>query len=63
VLELKPGCTVAEEEIITLCKSRLGGVKSPKSVEVWPQLPRSPVGKILKREIRDRYWAGRERMV
>ncbi|MBX6370254.1 MAG: AMP-binding protein [Rhodospirillales bacterium] len=63
VLELKPGCAVAEEEIIALCKSRLGGVKSPKSVEIWPHLPRSPVGKILKRDIRDRYWAGRERMV
>jgi acyl-CoA synthetase (AMP-forming)/AMP-acid ligase II len=38
-------------------------MKAPKSIEVWPQLPRSTVGKVLKREIRERYWAGQSRRV
>jgi acyl-CoA synthetase (AMP-forming)/AMP-acid ligase II len=61
VVEPKPGQAVAPEEIIRLCRERLGGVKTPKTVEIWDTLPRSPVGKVLKREIRERYWtdAGR----
>ena len=33
-------------------KRRLGSVKAPKQVEIWPDLPRSTVGKVLKTEIR-----------
>ncbi|MGV0758752.1 AMP-binding protein [Tistrella mobilis] len=44
-------------------RAELGGVKTPKHVEIWPELPRSPVGKVLKRKIRDRYWQGRERQI
>ncbi|MGH3398486.1 MAG: hypothetical protein ACRDPO_27740 [Streptosporangiaceae bacterium] len=33
-------------------KQRLGSVKAPKQVEIWPDLPRSAVGKVLKTEIR-----------
>jgi acyl-coenzyme A synthetase/AMP-(fatty) acid ligase len=39
---------------LTLVKDRLGGVKTPKQIEVWPDLPRSKVGKILKSEVRSR---------
>jgi fatty-acyl-CoA synthase len=35
-------------------KERLGSVKSPKQVEVWADLPRSKVGKVLKSEVRSR---------
>ncbi|MGH8429545.1 MAG: AMP-binding protein, partial [Solimonas sp.] len=41
----------------------LGGVKTPKTVEIWPSLPRSPVGKVLKRAVRDRFWQHRDRQV
>ena len=61
VLELRPGAAVEEAEIIALCKSELGGMKSPKSVEIWPELPKSPVGKILKRKVRERFWKGKSR--
>ncbi len=44
-------------------KDRLGGVKAPKSVDFIDDLPRSPVGKVLKTELRKRYWEGRERGV
>lgn len=63
VIELKPGAQATEAEIIALCRSALGGVKTPKSVEFREALPRSPVGKLLKRSIRDEYWAGRARAV
>ncbi|HEY0939839.1 MAG TPA: AMP-binding protein [Steroidobacter sp.] len=63
VLQLKPGRQVTAEEIIALCKERLGSVKAPKAVEVWPHLPRSVVGKVLKSEIRKRFWEGHWRQV
>lgn len=51
-----------EQEIIQYCKSKLGSVKSPKQVLFWDELPRSPVGKVLKKEIRKVFWeaAGRK---
>jgi acyl-CoA synthetase (AMP-forming)/AMP-acid ligase II len=63
VVELKAGMSVTAGEIIAHCRPRLGGVKTPKTVEIWSTLPRSPVGKVLKREIRDKYWAGRTRAI
>ncbi|UUC96744.1 class I adenylate-forming enzyme family protein [Comamonas sp. C11] len=52
VVQLKSGSKVTEEELIGLCRDKLGPVKSPKSVEFWDMLPKSTVGKVLKREIR-----------
>ena len=63
VVQLKTGTSVAPEELIAFCRSTLGGVKTPKKIEIWSILPRSPVGKILKRAIRDRFWEGRPRAV
>jgi acyl-CoA synthetase (AMP-forming)/AMP-acid ligase II len=59
VVELKPGRACGAEELIALCRQRLGSIRTPKRIDFWPELPRSPVGKVLKREIRDHYW-GRE---
>jgi acyl-CoA synthetase (AMP-forming)/AMP-acid ligase II len=63
VVELKPGAQVSADELITLCKERLGSVKAPKSVDFIPTLPRSPVGKVLKKELREPYWAHAARRV
>jgi acyl-CoA synthetase (AMP-forming)/AMP-acid ligase II len=63
VVELKPGRTVAAEDLIRLCKGRIGSVKAPKSVDFVGDLPRSPVGKVARRDVRDRYWKGQERKV
>jgi acyl-CoA synthetase (AMP-forming)/AMP-acid ligase II len=60
VVELKTGRQAAAEEIITFCRSRLSGVKTPKRVEFTPELPRSPVGKVLRRKVREPFWAGRD---
>jgi acyl-CoA synthetase (AMP-forming)/AMP-acid ligase II len=52
VVELKPGASATAEEIIEMCKKRFGSLKTPKQVEFWPTLPRSPVGKVLKKDVR-----------
>ena len=52
VLQLHAGRSVDEHEIQAFVKARIGSVKAPKRVEVWPDLPRSKVGKVLKKEIR-----------
>lgn len=44
--------SIDTDELIAFVKSRIGSVKAPKQVEVWPDLPRSKVGKVLKPEIR-----------
>lgn len=63
VIQLKPGMGATPEEITLLVKSRLGSVHTPKSVDFVASLPRSPNGKVLKREIRDRFWEGAQRRV
>jgi len=52
VLQPVPGRALDPDDIVAFVKSRIGSVKSPKQVEVWPDLPRSKVGKVLKAEIR-----------
>ena len=39
-------------ELMSFVKERIGSVKTPKQIEVWPDLPRSKVGKVLKAEIK-----------
>lgn len=63
IVQLVPRSTLTADEIIAACRPQLGGVKTPKSVELWPDLPRSTVGKVLRRAIRDRYWAKQGRMI
>jgi acyl-CoA synthetase (AMP-forming)/AMP-acid ligase II len=47
-------------EILEFCAGRLAGFKRPKAVEIWPDLPTSPVGKSLRREVRDRMLSARK---
>jgi long-chain acyl-CoA synthetase len=49
-----------EEELLAWCRGRLSHVKCPRSIDFVPELPRLPTGKLYKRLLRDRYWAGRE---
>jgi fatty-acyl-CoA synthase len=58
VLQLRPGRSVTADDVRAFVKERLGSVKAPKQVEVWPDLPRSKVGKVLKPEIKSRLSAG-----
>jgi len=52
VVQLREGYSVSGAELSAFVKSRIGSVKSPKQVEIFADLPRSKVGKVLKREIR-----------
>lgn len=63
LVQLKPQSEVPAEEIIAFCKSKLGSVKAPKTVDFCDEFPRNSNGKILKREIRQRYWQGQERLI
>ena len=63
VVELKPGAKAEAAELVALAREKLGGVKAPKSVDFVSTLPRSPVGKVLKKDLRATYWAGRERKI
>jgi long-chain acyl-CoA synthetase len=50
---LKPGEEASEEEIIAFCRERLAAYKAPRSVEFRPELPKTLVGKVLRRELRE----------
>ncbi len=52
---LKKGAECTDDELIALCKKNLAGYKAPKSVEFVDSLPKNPSGKILKRELREKY--------
>ena len=59
----KPGKLLSEQEVIEICKENLASLKKPKSIEFWDELPKNVAGKILRREIRAKFWVGRERKV
>jgi acyl-CoA synthetase (AMP-forming)/AMP-acid ligase II len=63
IIVRKPGAEVVPEEIIGFARERIAGYKLPKSVDFADALPRNPSGKILRRELRQPYWEGRERQV
>jgi long-chain acyl-CoA synthetase len=52
-----------EQDIIAFARESLAGYKLPKSVDFAEVLPRNPSGKLLKRELREPYWADRERQI
>ncbi len=62
-VELRPGATASTEEIVEHAKLHLASYKRPKSVEIVAELPRNTMGKLLKRDLREPYWKGRERRV
>jgi acyl-CoA synthetase (AMP-forming)/AMP-acid ligase II len=63
VVVLREGTDVTAEELIAFCRGRLGGFKLPRSVDLVGALPRNALGKVLKRQLREPYWSGRERKV
>jgi acyl-CoA synthetase (AMP-forming)/AMP-acid ligase II len=59
----KPGTDPEPASIIAYARDRIAGYKLPKSVDFIDALPRNPSGKILRRELREPYWKGRDRQV
>jgi long-chain acyl-CoA synthetase len=63
VVQLRDGAQASADELIAFCDERLAGYKKPRSVDFVPELPRDAAGKLLKRKLRDAYWAGAGRRI
>jgi fatty-acyl-CoA synthase len=57
---LKPNAAATESELIEFCRSRLAHYKCPRSFEFLDTLPKTGTGKILKKDLRKKYWQGRD---
>ena len=60
---LKPGSQVGEAEILEFCRSVLSHFKCPRSVEFLESLPKTGTGKVLKRELRKKFWRAEKNVV
>lgn len=63
VVSLVAGAEVTGQELIEFCRDHIASYKKPRSVDFLDELPRNNYGKIVKRELREEYWEGRERRV
>jgi acyl-CoA synthetase (AMP-forming)/AMP-acid ligase II len=63
VIVLERGASTSAADLIAYSGEHLAGYKKPKSIDFLPELPVSGYGKVLRREIRDTYWVGRERKI
>jgi long-chain acyl-CoA synthetase len=63
IVVLQNGFTADEAELIDWCGQRLAHYKSPRSIDFVTELPRNPSGKVLKRQLRERYWAEQNRQI
>jgi acyl-CoA synthetase (AMP-forming)/AMP-acid ligase II len=63
VVVLKPDQSGTGEEIIQLCKDNLASYKKPKSVDFVNALPKTAIGKILRREVKSRYWTDKDKTI
>ena len=52
-----------EEHLRAHCREMLAGYKVPRTIDVVDELPRTGTGKVQKRKVRERYWAGQERQI
>jgi len=59
----RPGAEASSEELIGFARERIAHYKAPRTIDFVDALPRTPTGKILKRELRKPFWTERERQV
>ncbi|HWE13646.1 MAG TPA: long-chain fatty acid--CoA ligase [Solirubrobacteraceae bacterium] len=59
IVVLRGGRSADEAELLAFCRERLAAFKAPRAVRFAAELPRSPAGKLLKRELRERFERGR----
>ena len=59
VIVLKDGSDISLEDVKELCKGKIAGYKIPKAIELVDKIPRNETGKVLKRELRDRFLQAR----
>jgi acyl-CoA synthetase (AMP-forming)/AMP-acid ligase II len=63
VIVAKPGHTPREDDVIAWARERIAAFKAPKSIEIIDAFPRTATGKVLRRELKEKYWRGYERKV
>ena len=63
VVALRPGGALTAQELRTHCRALIADFKCPRSMEIVDALPRSSPGKVLKRQLREPYWAGADRQI
>jgi long-chain acyl-CoA synthetase len=59
----KAGQEITDRELMQFCEGQLAGYKRPRSIDFADALPRNPSGKVLKKDLREKYWAGHTRRV
>ncbi|MCC7060667.1 MAG: AMP-binding protein, partial [Burkholderiaceae bacterium] len=60
---LRPGAVATEDELIAFVKERVAYFKVPKAVHFTDSLPKTPVGKIVRRVLREPFWKGQARQI
>jgi len=63
VVSLRPGMSTTSEDIVEFCREHLASFKKPKYVEFVTDLPKTAVGKISRRSLKEQYWKDKARMV
>jgi fatty-acyl-CoA synthase/long-chain acyl-CoA synthetase len=63
VVQPRPGADVTSDALMAFCGERLAGFKKPRSIDFVDELPRDAAGKLLKRKLRESYWAGSGRNI
>jgi fatty-acyl-CoA synthase len=60
LIVFKPGASATEADLLDFCRTRISHYKCPRSVEFVQSLPKTGTGKVLKKELRKKYWDGHE---
>jgi acyl-CoA synthetase (AMP-forming)/AMP-acid ligase II len=63
VVQLRPGSSATADELIGFAAARIADYKKPRSIDFVEDLPRDAAGKLLKRRIREPYWAASGRRI
>jgi fatty-acyl-CoA synthase/long-chain acyl-CoA synthetase len=63
IVALQPGAELAEQDLLDWCRGRIADYKRPRSVAFVDELPRDHAGKLLKRQIREPFWAASGRRI
>ncbi len=63
IVSIKEGSATTPEELLEHCRELLASYKKPQSIELMGDLPKSPNGKILKRELKKKYWDNQQRSI
>ena len=58
-MQVRPGESLSAEEVIAFARARIAGYKMPREVTFHETFPRDSAGKLVKRILREPYWAGR----